>query len=70
MSEQYVTSVRMKVDGGLKLLLSRVITLTGIKPVIEVQWPRKAFSCSTLCLVKAFLILLVLVANQFAKALV
>lgn len=28
---------------GLKTLTGRVITLTGIKPVIEVQWPRKAF---------------------------
>ena len=28
---------------GLKTLTGRVITLTGIKPVIEVQWPRQAF---------------------------
>jgi hypothetical protein len=28
---------------GLKTLTGRVITLTGIKPVIEVQWPREAF---------------------------
>ena len=28
---------------GLKTLAGRVITLTGIKPVIEVQWPREAF---------------------------
>jgi DDE superfamily endonuclease len=28
---------------GLKTITGRVITLTGIKPVIEVQWPRQAF---------------------------
>ena len=28
---------------GLKTLTGRVITWTGIKPVIEVQWPRQAF---------------------------
>jgi hypothetical protein len=28
---------------GLKTLTGRVITLRGVKPMVQVQWPRDAF---------------------------